>query len=172
MPQSNGHQYLAAISPYSNIFKQPHIPASSIIIGAVYLFRHGILEVSHHDYNAYIAPFLKKIKALQEQRKPFVRGNLACLGHYRSWITAAHVGTVSKAGLQQSHDLGTAFRTRYKQWLTPPSEEPKENPTLSVWTDEAARCHQSAITFADAFSGMSFENYTCYISCFHCISLF
>lgn len=79
-----------------------------------------------------------------------MRGNLAFLGNYRSWITAAHVGTVSKAGLQQSHDLGTAFRIRYKQWLTAPSGEPEGNPTLAVWTDEAARCHQSAVAFADA----------------------
>lgn len=155
MIQSNSHKYLAAISPYSNIFKQPRIPASSTITGAVYLFRHGILEVSHHDYNAHIVPFLKKLQALQEQRKPFVRGSLAFLGTYRSWITAAHVGTVSKAGLQQSHDLGTAFRIRYRQWLASPSKGSKVVPTLSVWTDEAARCHQSAVAFADAFSGKS-----------------
>lgn len=82
-------------------------------------------------------------------------GSLAFLGTYQSWITAAHVGTVSKAGLQQSHDLGAAFRIRYKQWLTPPSEGRKRNSTLTVWTDEAARCNQSAIAFADAFSGTS-----------------
>ena len=152
--QSNIPKYLATISPYSNVFKQPHVSASATITGAVYLFRHGILEVSQHDYSAWIAPFLRKLEGLQRAGKPFVQGRLEFLAHYRSWISAAHVGMVSEAGLQQSSDLGTAFRTRYKQWLVSAAKEKRQNSSLAVWTDAAARCHRSATAFAGGFSGI------------------
>jgi hypothetical protein len=80
---------LAAISPYSRIFKQPTPPSSGQIHAAVYLFRHGILEVSHHDYAEYIAPFLAKLRSLQRASHPFVTGRLSFLSFYQSWITEA-----------------------------------------------------------------------------------
>lgn len=160
-PVSSLQRHLAAISPYSSIFKQPP-PKSEETHAAVYLFRHGILDVSRHDYVGYIAPFLQKLHSLQKAGRPFVAGGLSFLSSYQSWITEAHVGMVSQEGFEQCSDLGRTFRARYKQWLIPPSCH--RNPTLDVWTDSATRCRLSAVTFAEAFAGMYDNSWYCMFS--------
>lgn len=161
MAASNFQEHLAALSPYFQIYRQPSKPASGKISGAVYLFRHGNLEVSKHDYGSAIAPFLVKLCTLQGKGRRFVRGRLAPLQTYRSWITEAHVGMVSPSGVQASRELGRHFRVRYGQLLreTLPGPGTKSGandglaPLLTVWTDSAMRCRLSAIAFAGAFSG-------------------
>lgn len=150
-PMSPLRGHLAAISPYSNIFKQPPPPSSGHTHGAVYLFRHGNIEVSYHDYAHFIAPFLHKLHSLQRTGRPFVAGRLSFLSSFRSWITEAHVGMVSDEGFRQSSDLGRAFRARYKQWLIPTPNRPK--PTAYIWSDSATRCRLSAMAFANGIAG-------------------
>lgn len=147
-------EHLAALSPYSHIQRHPSAPISGRIAAAVYLFRHGILEVSQSDFNIYIKPFLHKLDRLQHAGKPFVRGTLTPLSTYQSWITEAHVGMISSGGLKQTSDLGRHFRTRYSPLLQ--NTKPDGNgilPLMSVWTDSAMRCRLSAIAFAETFSG-------------------
>jgi hypothetical protein len=84
MSGSPSFKHLAAISSYFNIHHQPVAPASKKITGAVYLFRHGTIEVSHHDHHAFISPFLKKLEQLQKSGEPFVQGKLAFLSRYQS----------------------------------------------------------------------------------------
>lgn len=147
-------EHLAALSPYFQISKQPPALASDTVSGAVYLFRHGILEVSHNDFNTYVQPFLRRIEVLQGAGRPFAKGQLAALQTYRSWISKAHVGMVSGAGLSQTADMGRHFRQRYSQVLKDfQVKEGDLKPIMRVWSDSATRCRLSAITFADAFSG-------------------
>ena len=51
-------EHLADLSPYFQISEQPPALASDTVPGAVYPFRHGILQVSHNDFNAYVQHFL------------------------------------------------------------------------------------------------------------------
>jgi hypothetical protein len=131
--------HLAAISPHSNIFKQPPTPSSGHIHGAVYLFRHGNIEVSYHDYSHFIAPFLQKLHSLQSSGRPFVAGRLSFLTSFRSWITEVHVGMVSDEGFKRSLELGRVFRARYKKWLIP-------HPI------DLNRCYTSGVTLRPAVS--------------------
>lgn len=161
---SSFSNHLAAISPYLNINKQPATPASRKVLGAVYLFRHGIIEVSNHDYRAFIAPFLQRLYRLQQVHSSFAKGPLSFLNSYRSWITEAHVGAVNEQGLRQCRELGAAFRQRYKQWLSLPQSRLHDMPVsqgtayqrqrMAIWSDKAARCRFSATEFADAFGGV------------------
>ena len=66
-------EHLAALSLYFQISKQPPALASDTVSGAVYLFRHGILEVSHNDFNTYVQPFLRRIEVLQGAGRPFAK---------------------------------------------------------------------------------------------------
>ena len=152
MPEFTKH--LAALSPYSHIHRHPSPPNSNIIYAAVYLFRHGVIEVSHYDFDAFISPFLKKVRRLQDEQ--VFRGKLAFLNEYISWITESHVGLVSVAGARQSSTLGKAFRQRYPGWLGDgkgDGEGGRKKHILHVWCDEADRCRGAAASFATAFSG-------------------
>lgn len=142
--------HLAAISPYFNVFKQPPVPTSSKVTAAIYLFRHGIIEVSGHDYKSHIAPFLKRLDRLQSSKGPSFSGPLHFLNDYRSWITDAYVGMISPHGLSQSSDLGAAFRQRYRHLL---SNAAHGSTGITALTDAAARCRFSAVEFARSFSG-------------------
>ena len=75
-------EHLAALSLYFQISKQPSALASDTISGAVYLFCHGILAVSHNDFNIYVQPFLRKIEVPQSAGKPFAKGQLSALQTY------------------------------------------------------------------------------------------
>lgn len=151
-------QHLAALSPYFQISKQPSALASDTVSRAVYLLRHGILKVSHNDFNTYVQPFLRKIEVLQSTGKLFAKGQLSALQTYRSWISKAHVGMVSRAGLLQTADMGRHFRQRYGRMLKDLHvKEGDLKPLMRVWTDSATQCRLSAITFADAFSGTRME---------------
>jgi hypothetical protein len=151
-------QHLAALSPYFNIYRQPAVPSDLAVRGAVYLFRHGVLEVSHHDYHGYISPFLDKLHRVRQAgisiSKPFAGGKLLPLNDYISWITESHVGLVSSSGTKQSCDLGRSFRQRYSHWLKV-SDATTPDPVLHVSSDDAFRCRASAVAFATAFSGES-----------------
>lgn len=136
-------KHLAAISPYSKILQQPPVPSSRMVDSAVYLFRHGIIHVNGHDYHQAIAPFLQKLRKLQQDQVDFGTGKLAFLSTYSSWITEDDVGQVSTAGLDQSLNMGRAFRTRYGDWLDSKEVDP----------DSAQRCEQSARAFQEGFTG-------------------
>jgi hypothetical protein len=142
-------RHLAAISPYFHIHQQPPTPALQATRGAVYLFRHGVLEVSQYDYAAYIAVFMAKLQE-SRARGPIGKDSLAFLNHYRTWITESHVGLVSASGINQSFQLGKTFRQRYAHWLVSDLDASR---TMQVWSDEAFRCRASAAAFATAFSG-------------------
>lgn len=146
-------RHLAGLSPYLNIHQQPSVPVNRVVYGAVYLFRHGVIETSHFDYDAFICPFLRKIHRLQSSKTPFVKGRLGFLNDYVSWITASHVGLVSLEGARQSSELGKALRLRYAEWLKESCADDKRKSVLHVWADEAYRCMTSAAAFATAFSG-------------------
>lgn len=144
-------RHLAAISPYFKILHQPAVPASHHIDSAIYLFRHGIIHVSGHDYDTAIAPFLHKLLMMQQSGRVVGTGRLAFLTNYSSWITQGDVGKLSLAGLQQSRNLGEAIRTRYSAWL---AEQPSASThRLRIWTDSAERCEASAQAFGEGFSG-------------------
>ena len=108
-------RHLAAISPYFHIHQQPPTPALQATRGAVYLFRHGVLEVSQYDYAAYIAVFMAKLQK-SRAKGPIGKDFLAFLNHYRTWITKSHVGLVSASGMNQSFQFGKTFRQRYAHW--------------------------------------------------------
>lgn len=149
--QSSLRHHLAAISPYSDVSRHPCPPRFGQVSSAVYLFRHGILEVSYHDYTSWIAPFLRKLHFLQMRGHPIASGGLSFLSSYQSWITDAHVGMLSDQGFRESVKLGKEFHHRYSQHST---KTPHQKPILHVWTDQATRCRISAMAFANAFAGI------------------
>lgn len=146
----NINQHLAAISPYFKMLQQP-APASGQILSAVYLFRHGIIHVNGHDYNEGIAPFLQKLKNLQQLKANFARRELKFLHNYSSWISQDDIGQISRHGLQQCRGLGKQFRSRYAQWLH--SSRMRELPAATIWSDAARRCEESARAFGEGFAG-------------------
>lgn len=143
-----GSTNLAAISPYFNVFRQPQTPTTLKVSAAIYLFRHGIIEVSGHDFHTYLSPFLRRLRQLQQDPELSFIGPLSFLGRYRSWITEAHVGMINGHGLRQSGDLGHAFRQRYRHLISRHSKT-----RMIVSTDSAARCRFSAVEFARSLSG-------------------
>ena len=147
-------KHIAAISPYFKILQQPAVPASRTIDSAVYLFRHGIIHVNGHDYHYAIAPFLQKLRTLQESGNGKWSGRLAFLTSYSSWITEDDVGKISARGLQQSRDLGRTFRARYSAWLE--SKAADCSPWMDIWSDSAKRCEESARAFGQGFAGKFF----------------
>lgn len=68
-------EHLAALSPYFQISRQPPALMSDTVSGAVYLFRHGILEVSHNDFNIYVQPFLQRLRSCKGQENRLPRDN-------------------------------------------------------------------------------------------------
>lgn len=141
-------RHLGAISPYFKILQQPRLPASHIVNTAVYLFRHGIIHVSEHDYRHSIEPFLKKVFDSQQLRIPFVKDTMGFLSTYSTWITDDDIGTVSTEGLEQTREMGRTFQARYQAWLGSPGAK-----SMTVWADSADRCKLSAKAFAEGFSG-------------------
>ena len=144
--------YFAAISPYTSTKKQPPQLPLHRIRGAIYLFRHGIIEVSKHDYGSFIKPFLSRIAHHQKCNQDFATGPLAFLNTYKSWITDAHVGVVNEQGLQQCRDFGVTFQQRYASLLRANTDSDSDSAPgslpITVWTDTAARCEYSATEFA------------------------
>ena len=146
----NISRHLAAISPYSRIHHNPAIPSSKKVDSAVYLFRHGIIHVNGHDFNEGIAPFLQKLRRLQQTKTLPERGKLGFLSTYASWITKDDVGRISETGLLHSREMGMAFRKRYKAWLK--QEMPNSKAHMFIWSDSAERCVRSAQAFAKGFT--------------------
>ena len=146
-------KHITAISPYFKTLQQPATPASRKVDSAVYLFRHGIIHVNGHDYHYAIAPFLERLRTLQKNGTGKWSGRLSFLSSYSSWITEDEIGKISIRGLQQSRDLGRAFRTRYSSWLE--SDSARLLPWMNIWTDSAERCEESARAFGEGFAGES-----------------
>lgn len=157
MESRGNFAYAAAISPYSKLTTQPKPPRSGKILAAAYLFRHGIIEVSKHDYLAFIKPFLARLTTMQATDTAFATGPLAFLQQYKTWITDAHVGAVNASGLAQCRELAAALRTRYRNVLREwekVSKSQRVPMATKIWTDSAPRCEYSAVEFSKAFGGI------------------